>query len=370
MNRRETSSPPPLRGRSIREADREGGHFGGIASVQTPPSLSLPLKGGGKKIPRRLFLTLLGGAATMFPRAARAQQQWDRGRVYRVGLLVPTPRQAPVVAALFDELRINGLIEGQNLLVISDSFGVAYDQIATVAASLVAASPDAIVAGPEVPIRALQKLTQSIPLIGMTEDMVAEGLVDSLARPGGNTTGISLLSPELDGKRQEILLETVPGLRKLAIVADANVTKPAHLQELTEAAQRGGVETLVRRVAKRSDVIAAIKDMKASGAGGINFLASPMFSVDAADFIAEVRNLRLASIYQWPEDAESGALLAYGPRYTEMYRLRARLIVKVLRGTKPADIPVEQPAKFELVINLKTAKAIGVEVASALLLRG
>jgi putative ABC transport system substrate-binding protein len=231
------------------------------------------------------------------------------------------------------------------------------DQISSAAAALVAASPDVIAAGPE------------FPLIGMTEDMVAEGLVASLARPGGNTTGISLLSPELDGKRQEILLETVPGLRKLAILADADVTKPAHLLELAAAAQRGGVEALIRKVAKRGDVIAAIKDVKASGAGGINFLASPMFSVDAVDVVAEVGNLRLASIYQWPEDAENGAPLAYGPRFTEMYRERAPLIVKVLRGARPSDIPVEQPTKFELVINLKTAKTMGVHVPSSLQLR-
>jgi len=368
MKQRKMNPPPPLRGRSIREADREGGHFGRIALVQTPPSLSLPLKGGGKSIPRRLFLTLLAGAALVRPRAARAQD-WERDRVYRIGFLIPTPRKTPVVDALFDELRTNGLVEGQNLQVIPGSFAVQNDQLPTVAASLVAASPDVIICGPELPIRALQKLTQTIPLIGMTEDMVGEGLVASLARPGGNTTGISLLSPELDGKRQEILLEAVPSLRKLAILADANVTKPAHLKELEEAARSRGVEPLVRGVAKRQDVIAALKEVKSAGAEGINFLATPLFSTNAADFILQVRELGLASIYQWPEDAEDGALSAYGPRYSEMYRLRARLLMKILRGAKPADIPVEQPAKFELIFNLKTAKAIGLNVPSSLLLR-
>ena len=234
---------------------------------------------------------------------------------------------------------------------------------------MIAASPDVIVAGPELPVRTLQTLTQTIPLVGMTEDMVGEGLVASLARPGGNTTGISLLSPELDGKRQEILLDAAPGLRKIAILADANVTKPAHLQELVDAGRGRGVETLVREVAKREDVIRAIKDVHTAGAAAINFLATPMFSVDAAAFIAQVRELRLASIYQWPEDAEDGALSAYGPRYSEMYRLRARPVAKVLHGIKPTDIPVQQPAKFELVVNLKTAKAIGLDVPSSLLLR-
>jgi putative tryptophan/tyrosine transport system substrate-binding protein len=316
---------------------------------------------------RRKIVGLIG-AAIAWPFAARAED-WERDRVYRLGFLLPTPRQAPVVAALFDELRVNGLIEGQNLLVIGDGFSVAYDQLPRLAASVIDASPDVIVTGPELPIRTLQKLTQTIPLVGMTEDMVGEGLVASLARPGGSTTGISLLSPELDGKRQEILLEAVPGLRKIAILADANVTKPAHLKQLEEAARNRGVEALVRGVAKRDEVIPAIKDAQAAGAQAINFLATPIFSVDAAAFIAEVRALRLASIYQWPEDAEDGALIAYRPRYTDMYRIRARLVMKVLRGAKPADIPVEQPTKFELVFNLKTAKAIGVAVPSSLLLR-
>ncbi len=315
---------------------------------------------------RREFITLLGGIAATWPHSSRAQ---DPGRIYRMGFLVPTSRESPTVAAFFDELRLNGFIEGQNLIVIPGGFGVPNDQISEVAASLVAASPDVINAGPKLPLRALQKINRTIPIVGITEDMVADGLAVSLARPGGNITGISLLSPELDGKRQEILLEALPGTRKIAVLADSNVTSPSHLAQLRQAAQSRGVDALVRGVAKRDDVISAINDAKASGAQAINFLASPIFSVNAADFIARLTNLQLGSIYQWPEDAEGGALIAYGPRFTEMYRERARINVKVLRGAKPADIPVEQPTKFELVINLKTAKAIGVEVPSSLLLR-
>ncbi len=315
---------------------------------------------------RREFITILTGATVIFPMGVRAQ---DPGRIYRIGFLVPAPRQSSTVIAFFDELRLNGFIEGQNLTVVPGGFGVPNDQLANVAASLVAAAPDVINAGPELPLRALQKITRTIPLVGITEDMVADGLVVSLARPGGNITGLSLLSPELDGKRQEILLEALPGVRKIGVLADSNVTSPAHLAQLQQAAKSRGVEAVVRGVAKRDDVISAIKDVKASGAQAINFLATPMFSVNAAGFIAKLTDLRLGSIYQWPEDAEGGGLIGYGPRFTEMYRQRARINVKVLRGVKPADIPVEQPTKFELVINLKTAKAIGVEVPSSLLLR-
>jgi putative tryptophan/tyrosine transport system substrate-binding protein len=322
--------------------------------------------GLGANMQRREFIALIGGLAVAWPFATRAQ---DTGRTYRIGFLTGAQRESPAIVAFFDELRLNGFIEGQNLLVIPGGFSVPNDQIASVAASLVAASPDVIIAGPELPLRALRLATQTIPVLGMTEDMVAEGLVASFARPGGNITGISLLSPELDGKRQDILIEAVPGVRKIAVLADSNVIRPKHLQELQEAAHGRGIEVLVRGVAKRSDVVAAINDAKASGAQAINFLATPMFSVNAAEFIQQVTSLLLPSIYQWPENAEDGALIAYGPRFSEMYRERARIAVKVLRGTKPPDIPVQQPTRFELVFNMKTAKAIGHEIPAGLVAR-
>jgi putative tryptophan/tyrosine transport system substrate-binding protein len=206
---------------------------------------------------------------------------------------------------MFDQLRLNGFVEGQNLIVTPGGFGVPNDQIAGVVASLVAASPDVIVAGPELPLRALSLATRTIPLVGMSEDMVADGLVASFARPGGNITGISLLSPELDGKRQEILIEAVPGVRKIAVLVDSNVAKPVHLQQLQQAAKNRGVEALIRGVAKRDDVISAINDVQAAGVQAINFLATPMFSVDAADFIAQVNT--------WP-DCCTAALFAMRQR--------------------------------------------------------
>jgi putative ABC transport system substrate-binding protein len=318
---------------------------------------------------RRDFITLLGGAAA-WPLAARAQ---DPGRTYRIGFLVPAPRETPAVAAFFDELRLNGFIEGQNLTVVPGGFDVRNEQLAEWAAMLVKSAPDAIVAGPELPLRALQALTRTVPLIGMTEDMVAAGLAASLARPGSNITGISLLSPELDGKRQDILMEAVPGAKRMAALADSNVTPPWHLQALQDATSRRGVELSVFGVARPEDIVPAIDGAKAAGAEAINFLATPLFSVPGSRnnhvVIERVRELRLPAIYQWPETADQGGLVGYGPRFTQVYRQRARLVVKVLRGAKPADLPVEQPTNFELVINLKTAQAIGHEVPAGLVLR-
>ena len=273
------------------------------------------------------------------------------------------------MAAFFDELRLNGFIEGQNLTVIPGGFSVRNDQIAEVAATMVKAAPDAIVGGPELQLRALQAVTRTIPLIGMTEDMVAEGFAASLARPGGNVTGISLLSPELDGKRQEILIEAVPGVRRMAAIADANVTPARHLEALQDAARVRSVELLAFGVATPEKIVPAIDEARAAGAQALNFLASSLFFVHRRIAFEQAAVVHLPAIYQWPEMAEEGGLVGYGSRFTEMYRQRARIVVKILRGAKPAEIPVEQPTRFEMVINLKAARAIGHEIPAGLVLR-
>jgi len=246
---------------------------------------------------------------------------------------------------------------------------VGNDNLAEQAAALVRAKPDAIVSGPELHTRAVQQLTRSIPLIAITEDMVAEGLVASLARPGGNTTGTSLLSPELDGKRQEILIEAVLGAQRIAVLADSNIARPSHLGALQGAARARGIEPLVLAVARPEEIPAAVDKAKTLGAQGLNVLASPMLFVHRRIAIERLTAVRLPAIYQWPDMVEEGGLLGYGPRFAEVQRQRARMVVKILRGAGPADAPVEQPTKFELAIDLKTAKAIGHEFTLSLLQR-
>jgi putative ABC transport system substrate-binding protein len=319
---------------------------------------------------RREFITLLAAAAAAWPRVACAQ---EAGRTYRLGFLLPTARQTPVVEALFDELRLNGFIEGKNLVVVPGGFEATDDDLANRAAALVGAAPDAIIAGPAPPLRALQAITRAIPLIGMSEDMVGEGLVASLAHPGGNITGISLLSPELDGKRQDILIEAVPNAHHIAAMADSRQTPAYHLQALQHAARSRGVELAVFGVNGPEEIAAAIDAAKTSGAQALNFLATPLFSLPGtrnnAIVMERIAAVRLPAIFQWPETAEAGALAGYGPRFPEMYRQRARMVVRILRGANPADVPVEQPARFQLVINLKAAKALGYEVPAGLVLR-
>src|SRR5499427_169211 len=254
---------------------------------------------------RRAFITLLGGAALAWPLAARAQ---GAGRTYRFGFLLPTARQAPQVEAFFDELRLNGFVEGKNLVVIPGGFEATDDNLAERAATLINATPDVIVAGPASPLRALQAVTRSVPIVGMSEDMVGEGLVPSLARPGGNITGMSLLSPELDGKRQDILIEAAPGARRIAAMADSRTTPPYHLQALQHAARSRGVELLVFGGSGPEAIAAAIDAAKASGAEALNFLATPLFSVSGthnhAIVMERIAAVRLPAILQWPETAE------------------------------------------------------------------
>jgi putative tryptophan/tyrosine transport system substrate-binding protein len=314
---------------------------------------------------RREFIAGLGGAAA-WPLAARAQEP---GRIYRLGCLIPAERQDPAIVAFFDELRIQGFVEGRNLDVIPGGFGVGRDRIDTMVGLIVKASPDAIVSGPDRYTRAFQDVTQTIPILGMSEDMVAEGLVASLSRPGGNTTGISIFTPLLDGKRQDLLIEAVPGVRRIATLFDSARTHQEHIQQLLDAARGRGVEVLVLGAATYEQVIPTIDAAKSAGADAINFLSSPVFTVDAHPFLEHLTRLRLPAVHQWPEVAEHGGLLAYGPRFTEVFRQRARMVAKVLRGAKPADIPVEQPTKFELVINLVTAKAIEHDIPAGLVLR-
>jgi putative tryptophan/tyrosine transport system substrate-binding protein len=314
---------------------------------------------------RREFITLLGGIGA-WPLMARAQEP---GRVYRLGCLLPADRQRPAYVAFFDELRLHGFVEGNNLDVLPGGFDVEREQIDAMVESIVKAVPDVIISGPDRYTRALQEATQTIPILGMSEDMVADGLVVSLSRPGGNTTGISVLSPLLDGKRQDLLIEAVPGVRRIAAFLDSTRMMQGHVQQLQDAAQTRGIEVSVWKVATSEEVIGKINAVKAAGVEAINFLSSPLFTVNAQTFIEHLIKLRLPAVHQWPELADEGGLVAYGPRFTEVFRQRARMVVKVLRGTRPVDIPVEQPTRFELVINLTTAKAIGHEVPAGLVLR-
>ena len=315
---------------------------------------------------RREFIALLGASVT-WPFAALTQQP---GRTYRLGIVSAGLRSIPSYDAMIEELQRLGFIEGKNLTIDFRSYGPHTDLIPEFVAELVKAHVDVILVNGDAAIRAAQRATTTIPILAGSDDMVGSGLVNSLAHPGGNTTGVSILATELDGKRQEILIEAVPGLRRMAALADSNVTTIAKLDALQEAARARNIELSVHRVAKGDEIAAAIDKAHASGAAAINVLASPFLYGNRQIIMERVATLRLPAMYQWSEEAEEGGFVSYGPRLANVFReLMTGHLVKLFRGVKPADLPIEQPTKFELVINLKTANALGITVPATLVAR-
>ncbi len=316
---------------------------------------------------RRDLITMLGGAAIAWPLAVRAQ---EKGRTYRIGILSLSPRLFGS-NAFYAALGRLGFVEGQNLQVDAAGYGLQPEQLAQHAAELVRAKVDVIFGnGGAASIRAAQQATKTIPILGLTDDMVGEGLAVSMAHPGGNTTGVSMLSTELDGKRQELLIDLLPGVRRIAALANSSTTLPSEIQPLREAARTRDVELVIETVGTSDEVVPAIDAAKAAGAAALNFLASPLVYPVRLTVYQHMAALRLPAMYQWPDMPREGGLAGYGPSLAYIYgELLPGLCAQLLRGTKPADLPIEQPTKFELVINLKTANALDLTVPQSLLAR-
>ena len=216
---------------------------------------------------------------------------------------------------------------------------------------------------------ALTRATKTIPVVAFVDDALREHLVASLARPGGNITGVSIFATELDGKRLSLLIELIPGVTRIAALVDPNTTAPRQITELIDEARSRGVTLSVHRAGAAAAIGPAIDAARAEGAQALEVFASALFNANRASLIAHTNAARLPAIYQWPGWASLGGLICYGPRFDAIWRQCARLLVKVLTGTKPADIPVEQPDKIKLAVNLKTAKALGLTVPPPLLAR-
>jgi putative ABC transport system substrate-binding protein len=318
---------------------------------------------------RRKFVTLIGSAAVAQLARLPAVRAQDAARTYRLGIIFGGSREAPRVVAFFDELELLGFVEGKNLNVVPGGFDLGIDHFAEYAKTLARSNPDVIFCVGDAATLAANEATQTIPVVGLfSPNMVAAGLIRTFARPGSNVTGVSFPS-ELDGKRQELLMEAVPGARGIAILADPTFTYPAQLQVLEDAARAHGLKPAVVTAKKLEDITSAMDKAKELGAAELNVLAAPLFSVNRRVLIERAAALRLPAIYEWPEMAEEGGLMAYGPRLPLMYRQAARLVAKVFHGDKPQDIPVELPVKFDLIVNLKAAKALGLTISETFLAR-
>jgi ABC-type uncharacterized transport system substrate-binding protein len=315
-------------------------------------------------VSRREFITLLGGAAA-WPLAARAQQP---ARPYRVAYLaLLAGRDSVVVKQRLDEL---GYIEGKNMIFDFRSAEGRSERLLQLASELVRTSPDVIVAGfGTLAAQAAQAATETIPIVfASVGDPIGAGIVKSLNRPGANVTGITPQGTETGGKRLQMLEELVPGIRILAVLMNPETPfSMLALQELRVAADARGQRLEVFEIRSTDQLSHIIEFTARSGATGLVILEDPLLLGLRRQITELATELRLPAIYGNREFAEAGGLLSYGPDRGQLYRRAAELIDKILKGAKPADIPVERPTKFELVINVKTARALGLTVPDKLL---
>jgi putative ABC transport system substrate-binding protein len=309
---------------------------------------------------RRAFITLLGTAAA-WPLAARAQQV---ARIPRIGVLAPSIHEA----AIRQGLRDLGYVEGKNIVIYFRSADRT-DDIAGFAAEFVRLKVDVIVAGGSQAVRAAQRATQIIPIVmTSSSDPVGTGFVASLARPGGNITGYSLLSPELSGKRLEMLKEVATGLSRVAVLWNPD-DPPAvlSLRETQAAARQLGIELAPMETRSPDDFEPAVASAMSIRAGALVVLSAPIMTVYAGKIAELARKNGLPGISNASEFPKAGGLMSYGPNIDDLCRRSAVYVDKILKGAKPADLPVEQPTKFELVINLKTAKALQLTIPDKLI---
>jgi putative ABC transport system substrate-binding protein len=265
---------------------------------------------GWETLSRREFIKFMG-VAIGFPFAARAR---DKGRIYRLGIYAGDGRDVPHYRALVDELRRHGFVEGRNLVIeVRGDTAQTVEQYVQQASAIVEARPDVIVTGGDVSIPAAQQATKTIPILASTDDMVAAGFAKSMANPE-RTTGISLLATELDGKRQELLLEAVPGVCRLAALADFNTREP-HIQSLKEAARARGVDLLTYRVTSPDEIISAIDTASSSGAAALNLLSTPVLFVNRQIIMERVASVHLPTMHLFPEIVEEGRLHRLWPLF-------------------------------------------------------
>jgi putative tryptophan/tyrosine transport system substrate-binding protein len=314
---------------------------------------------------RRKFMGLLIGAPLAGSSIVRAQSP----RLPTIGMLNSSRMMGEYFMGSFRrDMRALGWEQGRNFQVMQRWPVGGSEEMPELARELVAHGVSVIFAGAgALAIRAAQNATASLPIVGMTDDMVGSGLVASFARPGANTTGISILASELDVKRLGLLHELVPGARRIGVLADPTTSSTRHQLETT--AQDLSIDLVHRTAANSDEILAALEEMAALHTEGINVLASASLNSARRLIIERLAALAIPAVYQWPESAEEGGLMGYGPRITLCYRHIAVLIDKILRGSKPADLPIEQPSVFTLAINLKTAKVLDLPVPPSLLLR-
>jgi putative tryptophan/tyrosine transport system substrate-binding protein len=315
---------------------------------------------------RREFITLLGGAAAAWPLAARAQQA---GRIYRIGILEPIPaaRNTANLDKLRKGLRDLGYLEGQNLVIEYRSADGRAERFLDLASELVGLNVDLILTRGTPATTAVQNATGTIPVVMMT--MGGPGaIVASFARPAGNITGVITFSTELTAKRVEILKELVPGLSRVALLHNmGNPAVPPEWEETKTAARSLGLQAELLDVRSEGDLSRAFELAVRQHVDGLVVGADGLTQMHQQTIVDWLARNRLPAVFPAREFVEAGGLIAYAVNYPDLYFQLATFVDKIFKGTKPGDLPVQQPTKFELIINLKTAKALGLDVPPTLL---
>ena len=311
---------------------------------------------------RREFIVLLGGIAAAWPLSAGAQQPAP-GK-WRVGMLAQKRR----IDFVREGLRELGYVEDANLTIdVRPNDNV--DTLAAFAAELIALNPNVVVAAGTQAVQAYQKLERKIPLVMIASDPVGNGLVASLAHPGGYTTGLSLFSPELSAKRIELLRAIAGDLSPLAVLWNpADPPAVAAFKQTQDAARFLQFSLIAVEARRAEDFVPAFETLAGAQPKGLVVLNSPLMSINVALIAEHAQRLKLPSIYTDRTFPQAGGLMSYGPNFDALTKRTAVYIDRIFRGEKPADLPVEQPTKLDLVINLKTAKALGLTVSNLILL--
>jgi len=319
-------------------------------------------------IRRREFIFTLGGAAAAWPLAARAQQPAKLPTIGYLGTAAASA-WAPWTAAFVQRLHELGWIEGRTVAIQYRWAEGRTDRFAEIAAEFVRIKVDVIVTGGNAAVAA-KRASSAVPIVfAIVDDPVGSGLVTSLARPGGNVTGLSMQSTDLAGKRLALLREVVPGLRRLAIMA--NVDFPAAAQEMDEiqaAATKLGLDVATFELRRAEDIAPAFEALKGRGEA-LYVVGDALVITHRVRINTLALTARLPTIFFLREYVEAGGLMSYGPSFPDLFRRAGDYVDKILRGAKPGDIPVEQPTKFDLIINLTTAKALGLSIPESFLVR-
>jgi putative tryptophan/tyrosine transport system substrate-binding protein len=317
---------------------------------------------------RREFMLVVGAAAT-WPLVVLAQQS---SRVYRVGFLWDSPSVWPDALEGFRQaMRELGWAEGQNLAIVYRWAEGRFERLPELAEDLVSVGVDIIVAPTSIYAGAAKRATSTIPVVFVSHaDPIGSGHVASLARPGGNLTGTSLLMTETNAKGLELLKEAVPGVSKVAVVYDP--ATPSHapgLEAAKDTASKLALEIIAVPMPSSTDLASTFAEIKKQGASAVLVMSTPLFFGAARPLADLAIEHKLPMLFGPREHAVQGGLMSYGPDRIELYRRAATYVDKILKGAKPSDLPVAQPTKFELVLNLRTAKAIGLDIPAGFILR-